>query len=301
MELVICSLLHNPKYFRKAKDKNLMNKLRIGVVIPVGENIGHLQQCLESIVNQRQQPDMVILVLDYIILPSQLLDYVKTIPNVKIYNNCGSKGQAGARNYGYEMGADCDVIVNHDSDDLMLDDRIKIIFDFFTENPLVDIVFTDGFYMNSEGIVLKQINRDLGEQKNMEIMKKLARKNEFVHPTSAIRFETFKLVGGYDTSFPKMIDYNLYLKIALRNRIFAYLPIPTIHYRIHPLQISHNIRVGKHLFKMLKLRAELAYKIGYNLLTIVYLQFYWFIGKLLTELGIRKSSLRKLSDSFSKF
>ena len=279
-----------------------MNKLRIGVVIPVGENIDHLQQCLESIVNQTQQPDNVILVLDYITsLPSQLLDYVETIPNVQIYKNCGSKGQAGARNYGYEMGADCDVIVNHDSDDLMLEDRIKIIFDFFTENPLVDFVLTDGFYINSGGTVLKQIKRDLGEQKNMEIIKKLARKNEFIHPTSAIRSEAFKLVGGYDTSFPKMIDYNLYLRLALRNRIFAYLPIPTIQYRIHPLQISHSMHVGKHLFKMLKLRAALAFKIGYNLVTIIYLQFYWFIGKLLTELGIRKNSLKKLSDSLQSF
>jgi glycosyltransferase involved in cell wall biosynthesis len=277
-----------------------MNKIKIGVVIPIGENIQYLKQCLESVINQTHQPDKVILVLDYIDLPAQLMDYVATIPNAQIYNNGRPKGQASARNHGYEIGADLDVILNHDSDDIMLDNRTKIIFDFFTENPLVDLVFTGAIYVDNEGKIIKQKQKEVDEQKNLKILSILAKKNKFIHPTSAIRLEAFKLIGGYDESFPKMIDYNLYLRLALQNRVFSYIPIPTIQYRVHSKQLSHNRNVGRHLITMIKLRTAIAYKLGYKKFSIIYLQLYWYFGKVATELRLRKSVLRKLTKSIKK-
>jgi glycosyltransferase involved in cell wall biosynthesis len=271
-----------------------MKKLKIGVVIPVGNNLEYLPRCLESIMNQTQKPEKLIIVLDKVVLNSQILDYVSTIPNAQVFNNSGAKGPAAARNYGYEMGAELDVIVNHDSDDLMQKDRIKIIFDFFTENPLVDILFTDAIFINRYGSPVGDLKPDSKERNHLKILKSLAKKNDLIHPTSAIRTEAFKLVGGYDISFPKMIDYNLYLRLALKNRIFAFLPQKTIYYRIHNEQLSHKKNVGKHLLKMVKLRSKLSLKIGFSIFSVCYLQFYWYFGKLITELGVRKSILRKL-------
>lgn len=100
--------------------KTNIKDITISIIIPCKNEMKFLKRCLDSIVDQSEPADEIILIDDASTDGSG--DFAKTFANVKVFNSTSNLGPGGARNLGVDK-ATKDYIMFVDADDYLFDNK----------------------------------------------------------------------------------------------------------------------------------------------------------------------------------
>jgi GT2 family glycosyltransferase len=198
------------------------------------DNAEHLSEALESIYCQTTQPDEIVLVVDGPVdgrLEEVIARYRsdERIPVMKIVRQPKQSGLAAALDRGL---AECEgeFIMRMDSDDVSAPTRLMHQLAYVEQHPEVSLVaawayeFTDN--MNAPMAV------KTAPEGGAALTDALRWRNVICHPTVLVRRDDLIKVGGYRSTFDKLEDYDLFVRLALANCPMKVLPIPLLYVRV---------------------------------------------------------------------
>ena len=125
-----------------------------------------------------------------------------------------------------------DLICAVGGDDVLLPEKVARQFEAFEQDPDLDVVFTDGFHIDSRGQTLTSDFR-FSEARSFSsgnLLRTLFHKNIIAHPTVMLKRTAIERMGGFEGGFAT--DYQFWLKSASHLR-FKYLDEKLLKYRIH--------------------------------------------------------------------
>jgi glycosyltransferase involved in cell wall biosynthesis len=198
------------------------------------DNAEHFAEALESIYHQTVRPDEIVLVVDGPV-DGRLEDVIarfqsdERIPVMKIVRQPKQSGLAAALDRGL---AECvgDFVMRMDSDDVSMPTRLMNQLAYAESHPEVSLVaawayeFTDS--MNAPMAV------KTAPEGGAPLIDALRWRNVICHPTVLIRRDDLIRVGGYRSTFDKLEDYDLFVRLALANRPMKVLQIPLLYVRV---------------------------------------------------------------------
>ncbi|MBI5370004.1 glycosyltransferase [Candidatus Uhrbacteria bacterium] len=111
-------------------------------------------------------------------------------------------------------------VARMDADDIALPERLANQIAFLDTHPDIDMVGTAFEWIDAEGRI---IGRPQVITDSQTLHKTLIRTNPFLHGSIMIRKKTLDRAGGYDETFKKAQDYDLWLRLSSTAH-FANLP-----------------------------------------------------------------------------
>lgn len=143
------------------------------------------------------------------------------------------KGIAAAANVGLSE-VTAPLLARIDSDDIAAPERLETQLQFMQQNP--DVVAI-GSYVR----LIDAQDRRLGLRKAptdpSEIETTLKTRNCMCHPSSMLRTEALRTIGGYRAKFRNSLDYDLWLRLSEMGKI-SNQALELLRYRRHPSQVS---------------------------------------------------------------
>jgi len=147
-------------------------------------------------------------------------------------------------------------IARMDGDDISYPKRFELQMDFLSSHPEVAVLGTYVRYINEKGRPL--FIRNVPTVHSQIVFCNLTNWGSFLmHPSVLMRKTAFINVGGYDESFLKSQDYDLWFRIQQHGEL-ANLPEVLLDYRHHPEAISRKSARGQSNFVRKILQREMA-------------------------------------------
>lgn len=196
----------------------------LSIVIPVfNTNPKFIQECIESANLLKNLCDYEIIIVNDGSTNSSVNEYLENIEQKHpklTYVKQQNMGLSGARNTGIKH-AKGEFILPLDSDDILYDD-IHYFIKHLKDNPDTQILFGDYRVFGD-----KSEYHQLGSFSNTELLL-------FGNRLTACSFfkkEIWTKIGGYDSDFKTMEDYEFWCRCAINGCHFSYLPHTYFCYR----------------------------------------------------------------------
>lgn len=200
--------------------------MKISIITVCYNSAATIDKTIQSVANQTYND------IEYIIVDGYSKD--ETLSIIKKYESTitkwvsePDKGLYDAMNKGIAM-ATGDIIGLINSDDLFCDNQaIEKIVAIFQDNPVLDSVYADLFYVsqyNTDKIVRRWVT---GKQKKF--------KNGWhpAHPTFYIKKDIYNRFGGFDLDFKLAADFEIMLRFLEKYKISTYyLKEPLVKMRL---------------------------------------------------------------------
>jgi hypothetical protein len=202
---------------------------RISVVLAVRDGAAYLAEAVDSILAQTLRDFELVVVDDGSTdaTPSILAEFGRRDPRVVVVRQ-EPGGLAAALNRGVRQ-ARAVYVARMDADDIAYPQRLESQVSFLDGDEAA-LVGTAWHEVDSGGRRLRTV---VPPTRHDELVRVLARRNPFCHPTVVFRREAWRAVGGYRSAFaPGAEDYDLWLRLAEHYRL-ACLPQPLLDYRLH--------------------------------------------------------------------
>ncbi len=209
----------------------------VTVFTPNYNNSKYISETIESILNQSYSN------FEYIIIDDCSTDdswkiitkYAKEDKRIKPYRNKKNLGIVKTRNRGFLLSSpEAKYFAIIDSDDVAIENRIKIQVDFLEQNPDYGLV-------GSDTLIINENSQIIGYRKfpstNKSIKKIITRYNPFAQSSIVIRKSVIKEVGVYDINWDVCQDYDYWLRVGIRWKL-ANINKPLIKYRLSTTQIK---------------------------------------------------------------
>jgi len=207
---------------------------RVDVLMTVYNGERFIAQAIESIQSQSIRDWRLIVVDDCSTdsTPDILASCADQDPRLLVIKG-EHEGIAAAANIGLsEVRAP--LVARIDSDDIATPNRLEIQIQYMLENPAIVAL---GSYVR----LIDVQNRRLGLRKAptdpSEIEATLKTRNCMCHPSSVIRTEALRKIGGYRVKFHNSLDYDLWLRLSDIGEI-SNQALELLLYRRHPSQVS---------------------------------------------------------------
>lgn len=209
-----------------------MNNPKISIVMSVYNGEKYLDESIQSILTQTFED------FEFIILNDCSTDnslhviekYSDKDNRIFLINNNVNLGLTKSLNLGIKK-AKGQYIARIDADDIALQERLKIQFDYLEKNKDIFLVGSGAYYVDENG---KIITTKKALTETTDIEKELPTLNCLHHPTIMFRHEGFI----YREKFVYTQDYDFYLRLLSSNKKISNIPQPLIKYRINPSAIS---------------------------------------------------------------
>ena len=146
-----------------------------------------------------------------------LESYSATDRRIKVYNKENS-GLTDSLNFGLNK-CNGSLIARIDADDIALPERLKLQYNFFKKNPDYSLCGTfhiENNHSNSIKTVKKYPIKDKKLKKNLVKVKKF-----FSHSSAMFKKDDALCFGGYGTKYKKSQDFDLWLKLSTKGKIFC--------------------------------------------------------------------------------
>jgi len=188
-----------------------------------GDNQSELQDCFTSLVEQKRQPDEVIIVRGHN-LPSELVEVITEFEeNAPFFVHdiaIDERGRGHARNVGVER-ATSEFIAIIDADDIACQDRLSRQLEYFDANPSTDVV---GGYIGEFETVPNDITSVREVPTELEKIKRMAHyRCPINHPTVMFRRDAVLDVGNYrEMEYGE--DYELWCRLLANGKELANIP-----------------------------------------------------------------------------
>ncbi len=182
----------------------------------------YFSRALDSIIYQSLQPDEIVLIKDGP-LPGYLEDIIQEkmdiYPGFQVYQFEKNVKLGRALAKGVELCHN-ELIARMDTDDIALNDRLAVQYQYMKENPDVSVCGGWILEFNTEGTYQKI--KKMPESKE-EIRKYSKYRNPLNHMTVMFRKEEVLKAGNY-RHFPFLEDYDLWTRMLALDRKFANIP-----------------------------------------------------------------------------
>jgi len=180
----------------------------VSVVISVHNGETHLEECIDSILDQTYQD------FEFIVLNNGSTDRTPEIlqqyatPRLRVIHQ-ENIGIARSLNKGINLSQG-NLIARLDADDLSLPHRLERQVEFMRQNP--DVVLCGS--RSRELIGNKSFSQKVPYiEKDEAVRKILSCLNPFMHSTTMFRKKTFLETGGYSDRFKYSQDYDLWVRM----------------------------------------------------------------------------------------
>ena len=212
---------------------------KIGVVIAT-YNYGHLiEECLDSVFEQTYLPHVIMVVDDGSIDNTQeILSGIKD-PLLTVRTLNVNSGVSHARNVGIRELMDyVDAILFHDADDIMVENKIKIMVERLFSNPMIGGVYADfiEYYLDID--VMVDRFREPYNWVNMPL-RCLVNNNSMVKTEVLKRMQSLGW-GFYDESLQTSEDYDFWWKVS-KISYLVHIPKPLTIIRKHGGNTDYNL------------------------------------------------------------
>jgi glycosyltransferase involved in cell wall biosynthesis len=210
--------------------------MSISVVIPAFNASKYIGETIQSVLRQTLPADEVVVIDD------GSTDDTSAIaagfgPPVRVIRIPNSK-LPSARNRGVEE-AKGEWIAFIDADDLWADNKLERQMQELSRHPEADLCYTGRIVL-----VQSPVSTILGDiikvPPGATIAHEMLQTNKFPPSCVVIRRSTFLAVGGHDTSFHYVEDWDLWLRLLKAGVKFVDCPEPLLQYRVHPDNMTHN-------------------------------------------------------------
>ncbi len=236
-----------------------MSNPKVSVVLPTYNRAQYLDRAISSVLNQSYSDFELIIVDDASTDDTEKVVRSFKDDRIRYIRNTKNLGGAEARNIGISMSKG-KFIAFQDSDDYWLPDKLEIQMKAFEEaEPDVAVVYT--------AFKKKTGNREIiippPEVKKKEgyIYKELLYHVNFIGtPTAVVRKKVLQEIGGFDKRFPRLQDWDLFLRIAKKYK-FKFINKPLLEAYHVPGSISTDVDslikalrllIGKHYEEIIK-------------------------------------------------
>lgn len=210
----------------------------VSIVMSVYNAEKHLSLAIESILNQSFSNFELIIIEDCstdeslsIIKKYQAKD--SRVFVIKKDKNKGFKGFVENLNLGIETARGI-YIARMDADDISNIDRLKNQVEYLDNHPECFLVGSSAVHIDENG---KKIGAFLSETNDKKLMNLLKKRNTIYHPTIMFRKE---LGLHYRDKMNGCEDYDFYLRLLSKDKIFHNLGEPLLQYRILDNSISRK-------------------------------------------------------------
>ena len=227
------------------------SRTQVSVILPVRNGGAYLPLAVDSVLRQTFNA-FELLVIDDASSDgsvSKLEPVAARDPRLRLLKSPGS-GLVAALNFGLAQ-AQAELVARMDADDIALPERLSRQVEFLGTMPGISVAGTQVAFIDAAGTLTGERTSFPTEPK--EITKALTARGCVIrHPSILARKSSLLSVGGYRPACSKAEDYDLWLRLVDGDRI-ANLPEVLLHYRIHPLQISHGINLQQRFSRDLAL------------------------------------------------
>lgn len=197
----------------------------VSIVTPSYNQVGYLEQTLESVLNQ-EYPH-----IEYIVIDGGSTDGSREIidrytSQLAYWVSEPDEGQTDAINKGFN-NAHGDILAWLNSDDLYRPGAVVEAVEYFRDHPEVGMVYGDADYIDDTGEVIGHFPAAQTDYKRL--------RRGYVHipqQASFFRARLWQMVGPLDPSFYFALDYDLWVRIAALAPI-RYTPRTWAAFRLH--------------------------------------------------------------------
>ncbi|MVO98684.1 glycosyltransferase family 2 protein [Paenibacillus lutrae] len=200
----------------------------ISIIMSVYNDENYLEESINSILNQTFTNWECIIINDASKdRSSEIIEHYSAIePRIKVINLPVNQGLANALNMGIK-NANGTYIARHDSDDIMLPDRLSKQFDFMETHKEIGVLGSFAKIIDEDGVLKGSIITPRIPNSN-----NICKGNPVIHPSVFIRKELFNQIGSYDSSLRRCQDYALWFHFISRGVNFYNLEEELLLYRI---------------------------------------------------------------------
>jgi len=214
-----------------------MSSLTFSVIVPIfNPNKKHLQECLNSIINQDLESDHfeIVLIHDYDGLPFEniLSTDINELNNVKIIQSDSHLGISGATNLGASL-AEGKYLVLVDQDDLIELNALTEILDFITSQvDAPDLMYSDYRLISENGKKLEVVRTpDHSPIRLLALM--------YAAHLKVISYRLWGELGGFKEEFDGAQDHDFFLR-ATSLTIPRHIPKVIYSWRASPTSSQSN-------------------------------------------------------------
>jgi glycosyltransferase involved in cell wall biosynthesis len=237
-----------------------MRTTLVDVVIPFfNTDIAYTREAIDSVRHQTCRDWRIVLVNDGSTPQSttELEDVINALHDPRIdYVHQNNRGLAGARNTGIRA-ANSPFLGFLDSDDTWEPDMLEKSVGVLQEQPGTDVVFSACNSIRNGKLVRRTVtgNSVAVPLESDRLFARMLRSNAIGIVATLSRRSGIEGAGLFDEQFKCLEDKELWLRLLLSGRRFAYLDIALGNYRQHASNMSRNVD------KMLNGRLQLIHKL----------------------------------------
>ncbi len=221
-----------------------MNKPKISVVIPVRNRTDLIAETIRSFIAQEDFNDFEIIVIDDH-STDNIIKVIRIFKNERIkffrLKDDFGQGKVCARNFG-NMLARGEIIAVCDSDDMAKKNRLKTIYETFTQNSDAGVFYSDGEVLDE----IMGVTRDRRLVWSEFDVDRLLEENYIAHSSLAYR-KNIAMSFPYNSFFVQSEDYELLLRLAKNKIKFVSVPEKLFIQRVHEGRES-QAREGQDFF-----------------------------------------------------
>lgn len=209
----------------------------VSVIIPMTPNAVWLAETCSSLVQQTHRDWELIAALDgECDVNRAVLSRIDLLGRVKVVALPRGSGVSRALNAGLEV-ASASLIARLDADDVCEPQRLEAQVHEMRARPNLQVLGSTALEIDESGRVLRLRRVPVGSRL---VTRTLRWRNALIHPSVMFRREAVSKIGGYNVSFKRGQDYELWLRIAAEGELDN-LPEPLLRYRIHTGQHSRPL------------------------------------------------------------
>ncbi|MEG9434570.1 glycosyltransferase family 2 protein [Edaphobacter sp. HDX4] len=208
------------------------------VVIPVYNGENFLRETLESVLAQDYPAVEVIVVND------GSTDGTRAVAEafgdrVRILDRPNS-GVSASRNAGL-TAASTEWVALMDHDDLWEKEHLRNLARAIAQRPESDVCYSGGRELTPDpvtGVFHPDVLMPFPTEAELPTM--LMERCAFIPSATAVRRSAVLAVGGFDSRFVNLQDWELWLRLFHNGAKFIHTPEPTLLYRVHPASRTHK-------------------------------------------------------------
>jgi glycosyltransferase involved in cell wall biosynthesis len=213
-----------------------MRQMSISVIIPAYNATRFIRETVESVLQQTLPPDEVLVIDD------GSTDDTASIaesfgPPVRVIRRHNVK-LAATRNFGVQE-ARSEWVAFLDADDLWQSNKLERQMEELSRHPEADLCYTGRVLLLQE-LETTRLGKVVPVPPADEIRQALYRNTTFLPSSVMVRRSAFLAIGGHDTKFKSVEDWDTWLRLLHAGTKFAACPEPLMLYRIHSNSTSHN-------------------------------------------------------------